>query len=494
MPKKRATSTASKTSVKKKTATKKKSVAPRASTKASSASKRSTKKTAKKKTAPKVTEKKLTRADLPPELIAQITSELRAELRSEIDFKVQTAIAREREYLASITTPCRYRPYDELEADLEERPLPQIKFLNEIPDDFLRVEDERTQRWKDLKPQYDRGIELMDKYGKEIMNMPGVTGLHVGFKRKNNTIIHPLQYSLRISVNRKRQKNDARIFKILPDYIDGYPTDILEREFESLGDCIPTDSIVNTAEAIGSGNSTFHNTLVRPLRGGIPIAAEGTPNNWGTLGILGFGNDRKYYGLTCSHVVNQQGKQGDTVNSIVIQPPSSSSTASRTIGEVIDSVRDDQVDVSIIEINESVEAEFGQIYDERTNSQRLSIQLNEGNAQLGRSAFLAGAASNPIRKARGRIQCIKGHIRTTDNHVFYDQIFVDKFKLSDADIIKPGDSGSILLMTGLQYSSSLRHSAIGIVHAKDLEKGAIVACPWSIIGKRIPLFNKIRWF
>lgn len=496
MPKKRAASSTSNPPAKKKAASKKKSKTTATSKSNPRSTTKTTKRTAKKSSTKRVVSSKLTMKEVPSELIEQIASEIREELRSEIDTKVQSAIAKEREYLASISTPCRYRPDDEdvqrsydgrkTLSNKEQVPKTKIRFVNEIPDEYLRVEDERKRRWKQLKPQYDRGIELMEKYGKKIMNTPGVTGLHVGFKRENDKIIHPLQYSLRISVRRKRDKTDPRIFKKLPSRIDGYPTDVLEREFESLGDCEPADSIIDGAIAINSANQIFDNTVVDPLCGGIPISALDTPNNWGTFGITGRGNDGKYYGLTCDHVASKRRSANTTE---VIQPPLSEIVDLRVIGRVVESVRNQSVDMSIIELD--YKAGVGKFYQFHDAVGPTPL-LNIGSAKYEQSAFLVGAASSPKAMNTGRIQAVLGHVRTTDNHIFYDQVIVVKRKDSDADLIKPGDSGSVLFVKNPNLGPRPHYSAIGLAHTKA-NNGAIVACPWKLMSETSETFSSIRW-
>jgi hypothetical protein len=474
MPKKRATSTTSKTSVKKKTATKKKSVAPKASTKTATATKRSTKKSVKKKTSRKVPEKQLTRADLPPELIAQITSELRAELRSEIDFKVQTAIAREREYLASITAPCRYRPYDEPESNLDERrrlpsqperSRPQIKFVNEISDEFLRVEEERKRRWKDLKPQYDRGIELMEKYGKKIMNLPGVTGLHVGFKRKSNKITYPLQYALRISVMKKRDKNDPRISKLLPSEIHGYPTDILERKFESLTESMSAEKTYSAGAMGGPSGQPFNTAPVHPLNGGIVIAPKDRPGNWGTLGIILRNDYLIPFGITCAHVARK-------ANTEVCHPANAES-----IGSVVYSTNyaDRYQDLSFIKINDEFHCDTSKIIKTGMDGNDPVLTASMTPAEHWNVAFKIGAATNPEEVVRGRVQAVKARVKLSDGRDMVDQIIVTRDPGTSHPLVSPGDSGSVLL--SLTEHDKIVH-LIGLVHART-EDGEIVASHWS---------------
>jgi len=56
------------------------------------------------------------------------------------------------------------------------------KFLNAVPEESRSIEIERRERWSELLPDYEQGLELVRKFGPKLMKHPEVTGIHVGFK------------------------------------------------------------------------------------------------------------------------------------------------------------------------------------------------------------------------------------------------------------------------------------------------------------------------
>jgi len=265
-------------------------------------------------------------------------------------------------------------------------------------------------------------------------------------------------------------------------------TDILEREFESLGDSIPTDSWIDGKEAISSEKTKFNATIVDPLCGGIPISARSTLNNWGTLGLVGQKADKSLYGLTCAHVIDAKNR---SAGSQVVQPPSSAMGSPRIIGNAIESKRDKYVDATIVAINEGFAGEIGTMFDAEMESLRGVLLRNTTTYDFhdNKEAFLIGAASKSNNNAVGRLQTLNGHIRTTDNHLFYNQIIVEKYSATNEEIVVPGDSGSILLMkTPDSYTDNI-YPVLGLVHSKT-KNGAIVACPWTKIEEMTP---DIQW-
>jgi len=325
------------------------------------------------------------------------------------------------------------------------------KFLNAVPEESRSIEIERRERWSELLPDYEQGLELVRKFGPKLMKHPEVTGIHVGFKRIRNCIVRPLQYCIRLSVRRKRPTNDHRIVDPLPKSINGYPVDIFERTYETIADSMSTTSHLvapaniplNTVPTKPSKSKRsksklqlpHNNTIIEPLRGGVVIADIDTPENWGTLGLIGKGQSGKKYAITCSHVASKRRSRKATVT----QPAALDAKIAIGFGAAIPESR----------------------------------------------AFKIGAASDPNAIVHGRIQLTTGIVDIKGFGTMTDQIVVINDNGGNFELIRPGDSGSVLLM---MTSAPDVFLVVGLVHARTSD-GAIVACPWNKILEHFPLVD-----
>jgi len=368
------------------------------------------------------------------------------------------------------------------------------KFLNTVPEESRSIEIERRERWSELLPDYEQGLELVRKFGPKLMKHPEVTGVHVGFKRIRNCIVRPLQYCIRLSVRRKRPTNDHRIVDPLPKSINGYPVDVFERTYETIADSMST-TLPHTSLSHSPSNTLatkphkrkrsksklqlpHNNTIIEPLRGGVVIADIDTPENWGTLGLIGKGQSGKKYAITCAHVASKRRNRKATVT----QPAAlDATTPTRVIGQVAYSARNTSIDAAVIELVDGIKSRRQAVIAGSNNY--LAGAIGFGAAIPESRAFKIGAASDPNAIVHGRIQLTTGIVDIKGFGTMTDQIVVINDNGNDFELIRPGDSGSVLLM---MTSAPDVFLVVGLVHARTSD-GAIVACPWNKILEHFPL-------
>ena len=368
------------------------------------------------------------------------------------------------------------------------------KFLNTVPEESRSIEIERRERWSELLPDYEQGLELVRKFGPKLMKHPEVTGVHVGFKRIRNCIVRPLQYCIRLSVRRKRPTNDHRIVDPLPKSINGYPVDVFERTYETIADSmsttLPHTSLSHSASkplatkphkrkrSRSKLQLPHNNTIIEPLRGGVVIADIDTPENWGTLGLIGKGQSGKKYAITCAHVASKRRNRKATVT----QPAAlDAATPTRVIGQVAYSARNTSIDAAVIELVDGIKSRRQAVIAGSNNY--LAGAIGFGAAIPESRAFKIGAASDPNAIVHGRIQLTTGIVDIKGFGTMTDQIVVINDNGNDFELIRPGDSGSVLLM---MTSAPDVFLVVGLVHARTSD-GAIVACPWNKILEHFPL-------
>jgi hypothetical protein len=76
----------------------------------------------------------------------------------------------------------------------------------------------------DVDPALRRAKEAIEKH---LLNGPGVTGVEIGFKEVGGKRTD--QLAIRVLVRKKR---DVRIEERVPESIEGFPTDVIERRYE----------------------------------------------------------------------------------------------------------------------------------------------------------------------------------------------------------------------------------------------------------------------
>jgi len=201
-------------------------------------------------------------------------------------------------------------------------------------------------------------------------------------------------------------------------------------------------------------------TKVEPLIGGCAIAKHGTPENYGTLGMIVYRHGQPM-ALTCEHVVGSHREAAYEVR----HPPKGEE--SRTIGTVYFSDKNSLVDVALVHLRDDV--------DYRTGIAGLGIDYkafefgNVADKDIGSTVYQIGASTGFSPIPVGNIHHVSATIDAPDRDVtFVGQIIA--VPTGSTPIIAPGDSGSILLR-----QKGDKYQCLGVVHSQTVE-GYLVAC------------------
>lgn len=336
------------------------------------------------------------------------------------------------------------------------------------------VVKELRSRWPELNIQRLEAERELRKVHDEIMNLPNVTGVHVGLRRSRSkdggpeTWVSPLQFCIRVHVKEKfDKKNDPRIVRLLPEKCGNVAVDVQQRSYASR----PTATDAGGEANAGAGGEPAGRT-VDPLVGGIPIATTLLKEeHWGTLGKLFFYGQGLCY-LTNKHVVGSVGME-------VQQPPNGKSGTGKEaiIGKVVQVVNtedaaNNRIDAAIISVTGS-RRRRDRI--DKVSTPFFSIGVLTEGDKLTR-AFKVGGKTG---RTEGLIQTISGSV-IFDDRTMVNQIIVEPEPGSQADLCDGGDSGSLLCVER-EVDGRKVCQIVGLVHAEGSPNGdgtfrAIVAC------------------
>ena len=115
-------------------------------------------------------------------------------------------------------------------------------------------------------------VRAKERTEAELLKRPGVTGVDIGFKEVNGEKTNTV--AIRVLVEKKR---DVAAKDRIPETIDGYPTDVIERKFELQVVSTPFDSIALEAD---TGRYT-------PLKGGVSLGPTRVVGGFVFVGTLG---------------------------------------------------------------------------------------------------------------------------------------------------------------------------------------------------------------
>ncbi len=333
---------------------------------------------------------------------------------------------------------------------------------------------ELRSRWAELNIQRLEAERELRKAHDDIMNLPNVTGVHVGLRRSRSknggpeTWVSPLQFCIRVHVKEKfEKKNDPRIVSLLPEKCGSVAVDVQQRTYTAR----PTASNAGGASNGGTGGEPA-GRVVDPLVGGIPIATTLLQeDHWGTLGKLFFYGEGLCY-LTNRHVVGGIGMD-------VQQPPNGKVPVGKdyVIGKVVEVV--DKEDPASNRIDAAIVSVTG-TRKRRDRIDKVSTPffcigaLTEGD-KLTR-AFKVGGKTG---RTEGLIQTVSGSVIFSDR-TMVNQIIVEPDPGSQADLCDGGDSGSLLCVER-EVDGRKICQIVGLVHAEGSPNGdgtfrAIVAC------------------
>jgi hypothetical protein len=342
----------------------------------------------------------------------------------------------------------------------EEQPISQARERFEQLIQTERDADDRLHR------ERLRAEEVFERHRDRLMGLPMVNGVHVGYRRRKDEIVLPLEVCIRIHLSVcKYPKGDARIAHPIESEIEGVPVDILTRRYSIVGN--PTSGELLSANTV-AGNDPANNDVSDPILGGVSISRQGS-NNFGTLGIPAF-LGRKQVFVTNKHVVGEV----DGTNSLAIVQPGA--TNAESIGEISKSrppIRDASLDAAI------VESDFSRSAKVRLRDFAGGIRpesLVTGNVVTSLTAFKIGARTDA--EIHGRVQATNASVFIEGFGDMHGQLIVVPLDASQT-LIRKGDSGSVLV----QRIDDKMLQVIGLCHAVATD-GALIACHWSDVEKR----------
>ncbi|HET6328505.1 MAG TPA: hypothetical protein VFG04_27730 [Planctomycetaceae bacterium] len=298
-------------------------------------------------------------------------------------------------------------------------------------DEQRRVEKELRKRWKALHEERLKAEEVLRRHHDDLIALPEVTGLHVGFRRKGpkpGKIAFPLKYCIQVCVANKWAIGHPRLLKPLETQIEGVPVDVIER--------------------------TYSFAQANPIRGGMQINSSADPHHYGTLGIVVFaGNDPLY--LTNQHVAGSPGTS-------IMQPANGA-----VIGTVLSSVRDGVIDAAVITPNDPQQPAFEILMPDGSLLPTPALGVLTSSDVGMTQCFKIGAATGGDPGRTGTVQSIQATIQVTGQPIMTNQIVVTP---PGAHFVDRGDSGSLL-----QVPAADVNRAVGLVWAVG-DDGTLVAC------------------
>jgi hypothetical protein len=333
------------------------------------------------------------------------------------------------------------------------------------------IRKEFTMHWRALEAQRQYVDKIADIHRERLLSRPDVTGMHVGLWRRSGKIVCPLQYCIRVHVQRKLQIccTDAALIATPNPYM---PTPL-----ERLIDGVRVDILSHNYEPVSALTDKLRSKATQ-LRGGYAIAPDHDPDNWGTLGIrVEHLHDNMRYFLTNAHVVGSRDAQ-------IQQPFSNARMDSFDIGSVVEApVFDEFIDAALITDNK-LRPSRGNVQSQ--SGEFIAKDLTQADVDRRTAVFKVGAATG---RTSGRVKSINYSPKFRDVQM-QKQILVE----SDQKIIDGGDSGAVLYVRNEDKNINI---VVGLVHGKTFEKDAagnvvrdgfgLVASPISRVIERLKI-------
>jgi hypothetical protein len=286
--------------------------------------------------------------------------------------------------------------------------------------------------------------QVFAEYHDELFAHPDVCGMHIGLKRGNGKVSHPLRYCIRLHVRKKWPEGHPMLE--LPIDLD---------QFRHLG--VELDVIERSYRLTATGPP-----YPGAMLGARPIAPNLDPNHWGTMGMIVFTLDGQPRYLTNKHVAGDPGtKIRESDQGLTF------SGQTRIIGEVEASIRNATVDCAIIK-PASGRTFISGILKPNESSGTLpgdyAIRKLTAVDEHQTSVFKIGASTGFQPVLVGVVKNINTSIEVNGLKMT-GQIIVES--TDNQRIIDGGDSGSIAIVKG-QDSSGPINFVVGLVHAETV--------------------------
>jgi len=282
---------------------------------------------------------------------------------------------------------------------------------------------------------YDDMRAVKERVEEELLGYDGVVGVDIGYKevcgRPTDT------FAIRVLVERKKQPDEIQSGQRVPEAIDEWPTDVVER---------------------GIARFTQDTSRYDPLVGGISGGTCGGVLGTGTLGVVARDLASGQLGLLSNWHVVVGGVSGPSGLTVAQPGPfDNGNCTTDAIGQVTKSAVNEDVDCAFV----------------RLNTSRPAVNEIAGYGAL-RPPGVLGVTSNMIgwpvvKRGRttgltyGTIDTIDATVKVLDagvERIFKRQIGIWRVKAMNWSFGRPGDSGSVVVdqtnrrVIGLYFASS----------------------------------------
>jgi hypothetical protein len=295
---------------------------------------------------------------------------------------------------------------------------------------------------EEIKALQDRLVQLLPVVEAELLQIPGVVGVGIGFKEIGGELTN--EVSFRVYVREKKPENLVPPSERIPDTIHGVKTDVLViQETETLVD----------------------DSRYRPVKGGIQIG-NGS-GRVGTLGCLAKRNAGGAWVILSNHHVMLAGGKALTDQVKIGQPDYSSCCccACGEIGEVVNAAIGGLVDCAIATLNS--DASFvNEIANIGPVKGKATAILGETVRKIGRTTGLTS----------GEVVDINYPTISSLGNNFTSQIKINPSS-GTAKFSDRGDSGSAIVnsddkVVGLLWGGSSGHGVAS--HAANIESAMAI--------------------
>jgi hypothetical protein len=324
--------------------------------------------------------------------------------------------------------------------------------------------------------------EVVSSITPEELRRYNATGVHVGLKRQTGASgeqlpTSELQVCIRFHVDRKLPADhpgwaDGRYANKIAETYRGFPTDVAEMSFTSLGPVAAQDE---TADVDLSKRAD-------PLVGGYQIASEVRNRSFGTLGGVLFRSNFESVMITNAHVANRDEK--------IVQPSAQSSEFDPVpIGHVVDAEMPDRngvgsIDAAIVQLGDDGRAMRARIANLDGPDAFKNGFVSERHVHTLK-VIKVGAATG---KTIGWVKNISARVMI-GSALMINQILVES--VDDEPIVAAGDSGALLLSEVEASGRVVGYNIVGLVHARSQDGRLLMATHFYEIARRFRVSGEL---